>query len=483
LSSASTTYDLKKIVMLQLPTGYLLLGTKPAVSAPPWLRNGGYATSANFKELGGSSSAMQDLRRQMRLISPTIQSQMDNKSISNTIVVQALEREVKARRVVAIFCPSTTQSAQGITVQSLDNMVKAAGKDNSKQDIYDKLEAILPRVPEQAKKIGGDKAKQEMEELFSPAAIAVSVGLFALWAASHGVGVGFVIDAGLLAMAIWNSGKAALEAFEKIAQFFGLLTKDRMSDEDMEQAAFLLATGLVILGITAVKLILRKVVGRRGNVQEEGGGGGAQGGSFAKRTGDKTKPLPPKRTRMDQHKVPCFNVGKALRDRAGGDPKKLKKLMNEFDRQLRDQQDGLNSMTVGEYLDRRAEYERLSRDGVSDGKAQEAARKKLSGEIETNIKAKLQREGIGPKEAEAEAARRTKGVMGNLAALHNPDLVAGGEDKIKRVANAPVNSSIGSQWKDRVADVDASARKAAGDPAVGRDAKMDVKMEPCRSAK
>jgi hypothetical protein len=271
--------------MLKLRTGYLLLGTKPAVFTPQWLRNGGYATSSTFKELAGSSSAMQDLRRQMKLISATIQSQMDTKSTSNAVVVQSLEREVKARRVVAIFCPNATQSAQGITMQSLDMMVKAAGKDESKQDIYDKLQSILPRVPEQAKKIGGDKAKQEMEELFSPAAIAVSVGLFAIWAASHGVGVGFVIDAGLLAMAIWNSGKAALEAFEKIAQFFGLLAKDKMSDEDMEQAAFLLATGLVILGITAVKLILRKVVGRRGNVQDgDGGGGGGQGGSFVKRT-------------------------------------------------------------------------------------------------------------------------------------------------------------------------------------------------------
>jgi hypothetical protein len=157
--------------------------------------------------------------------------------------------------------------------------------------------------------------------------------------------------------------------------------------------------------------------------------------------------------------------------------------MKEFDRQLRDQQDGLNSMTVGEYLDRRAEYERLSRDGVSDGMAQKDARDKLASKISTNIEKKLQIEGMSPIEAEAEAARRTKGVMRNLAALHNPDLVAGGEDKIKRVANAPINSSIGSQWKDRVADVDASARKAAGDPAVGRDAKMDVKMEPCRSVK
>jgi len=57
-------------------------------------------------------------------------------------------------------------------------------------------------------------------------------------------------------------------------------------------------------------------------------------------------------------------------------------------------------------------------------------------------------------------------------------MIAGGSDKINRVGNKNVNSSLGSQWKDRVSEMDAAAQEAVAKH--GRDAKMNVELERCK---
>ncbi len=78
------------------------------------------------------------------------------------------------------------------------------------------------------------------------------------------------------------------------------------------------------------------------------------------------------------------------------------------------------------------------------------------------------------------AAQKAKEQLSQLAALHDPDLIAGGGDTISRVGNKNVNSSLGSQWaKDgRVDMMDAQAKKAAAE--LGSDAKMNVTLERCK---
>lgn len=88
----------------------------------------------------------------------------------------------------------------------------------------------------------------------------------------------------------------------------------------------------------------------------------------------------------------------------------------EFARQLADQQKGTNELTVQEYLDNRQKY-------IEQGRA-----------IESN------------------AAQQ--------AALHNPDQVASGHaSNVGGVGDKGVNSSIGSQWRYRIDDVDAQIQK------------------------
>lgn len=200
--------------------------------------------------------------------------------------------------------------------------------------------------------------------------------------------------------------------------------------------------------------------------------------------------LPGAPTRRARQTDPgCFDAVGYSRRAAPGDVARQQDIQREYARQLQDQADGLNDLSVGEYLDARDAYRTLGRSGVSDGVAQENARQELLGRITPSIQESLENSGMSAFEAIEEAERRASEVMSNLAALHDPDMVAGGADRITRVGNAGVNSSIGGSWGDatkpnsRIARIDAAALEAANDPAIGRDARMNTKLEPCRGSK
>ncbi|SFJ14553.1 polymorphic toxin type 15 domain-containing protein [Jannaschia pohangensis] len=189
--------------------------------------------------------------------------------------------------------------------------------------------------------------------------------------------------------------------------------------------------------------------------------------------------------RMDVVEPRCFDAVGYAQDRAPNDPARQREIMSEYARQLRDQQAGLNDLTVGEYLDARQAYNTLGRSGISNGAAQEAAREALSGQISESIENSLIRGGMDPLAAEAEAIRRAGDVMSNLAALHDPDMIAGGLDRIRRVGDAGVNSSIGGGWgnhespNSRIAQLDRAAREAAANPDIGRNGRMNTRLQPC----
>lgn len=183
---------------------------------------------------------------------------------------------------------------------------------------------------------------------------------------------------------------------------------------------------------------------------------------------------PGKPPRMDPHKPKCFKPGDDLKKGWKGDPNKLEK---EFYEQLKAQEKGINDLTVGEYLENRTKFEEIGR---GNGAAQDAARKKLSLQMQDSIEAGLLKNKIAPPDAERMAAERTKEIMNSLAALHDPDMIAGGHDKIGGMGDKKVNSSIGSQWskEGRVTEMDAAAKKALAEQ--GPDAKMNVTLERCK---
>ncbi|WP_249384146.1 polymorphic toxin type 15 domain-containing protein, partial [Chitinivorax sp. B] len=142
-------------------------------------------------------------------------------------------------------------------------------------------------------------------------------------------------------------------------------------------------------------------------------------------------PVGPPRT--PEVKVPCFKADRMPRHK-----------LNEFDRQLKGQQDGLNDLTVDEFLKGRELYEQFGR--TADPQVAERARLAYQAKLENEELGKHLRNGLSPREARQLARQVATNKMKALAALHNPDMYTGGKDKIADFGDAKVNKSIGAQW-------------------------------------
>ncbi|PVE97312.1 hypothetical protein DC434_04755 [Microbacterium sp. TPD7012] len=118
----------------------------------------------------------------------------------------------------------------------------------------------------------------------------------------------------------------------------------------------------------------------------------------------------------------------------------------EYNSQYNEQMDTLQNMSAADWLRNRIEY--LDNGRTSDSlRAQQAAR-----DAALNDKYdELRDEGLSVEQAQQAAAEWLKG----QAALHRLDGIAGGDvTDISRVGDTRINSSLGSQWRTRVGDID-----------------------------
>ncbi|MBN3575913.1 polymorphic toxin type 15 domain-containing protein, partial [Vibrio neptunius] len=153
-----------------------------------------------------------------------------------------------------------------------------------------------------------------------------------------------------------------------------------------------------------------------------------------------------------------------------------RELESHFARQLKHQEAGLNDLTVGEYIENRNRYEKMRR--AKTGMAQESFRIDFSEDLKTSLY-KSYKLNMTNREAKRSASKRTLEIMDNLASLHDPDMIAGGKDKVNRMGNKRVNASIGAQWrhKSRLTQMDEQAQRAL--ETLGPEAKMNVSLKRC----
>jgi len=162
---------------------------------------------------------------------------------------------------------------------------------------------------------------------------------------------------------------------------------------------------------------------------------------------------------MPLHKVECFKADKMPASKIG-----------EFERQLKGQEDGLNRLTVDEFLENIA----------NPMKRRRAAAKQARNTLQTNLQRRFNEEFLqtmGAKAAKAESIKKAKETMSNLAGLHNPDLSAGGKDIIADFGDRQVNSSIGPQWRPKVASLK-NAAEAVPMPLRGQTY-LNVNLHKC----
>ncbi len=170
---------------------------------------------------------------------------------------------------------------------------------------------------------------------------------------------------------------------------------------------------------------------------------------------------------MPAAKVPCFTTK--------GLPAKH---VGEFDRQLLGQERGINTVTVKEYLRGRAAFAKGT--STRDPSVARKARADHQLGLLDSKTEELVRQGWSPAEAVEEAKKIASDQMKTLAALHNPDMVAGGKDVIDCFGNCNVNKRIGAQWNrhDRLAELDKAAKRVGAD--MRANTRMNAKLERCK---
>nr|WP_306310577.1 polymorphic toxin type 15 domain-containing protein [Xenorhabdus aichiensis] len=179
-------------------------------------------------------------------------------------------------------------------------------------------------------------------------------------------------------------------------------------------------------------------------------------------------------------KVPCFNPYNSKRYKRLKTEKERQAFLKEYSAQLRRQQDAINNMSPEEFKIARDAYKKNKRNSLA-GKAQEDFRDSAKGEIKINIFNSQIKKGTSVKEAKIISQNKADEIFDGLAALHEPDMVAGGYGQYapKKMGDTGINSAIGGSWRGkRIKSLDNAAKEAI-DSGLG-DAKMNVQLELCR---
>ncbi|MGU2293286.1 polymorphic toxin type 15 domain-containing protein, partial [Pseudomonas aeruginosa] len=196
--------------------------------------------------------------------------------------------------------------------------------------------------------------------------------------------------------------------------------------------------------------------------------------------------------KLPKKKPECFDPRQSEAYKKMNEAEK-KKYLKEYARQLKRQEDAINSMSAKEFADARAMFEKTKKANGKSGrnpladKAQEEYRKKREKDIERSIFESTRRKnpGMAPDVADAAAKSRSKEIMEELVALHEPDMVAGGwqSPRPTGLGDKGVNSAIGGSWrhKGRVPLLEDAAKDAV---ARGNGADMmNVELTICPPGK
>ncbi len=166
----------------------------------------------------------------------------------------------------------------------------------------------------------------------------------------------------------------------------------------------------------------------------------------------------------DTKAEPCKNCGeiKCFEKPEGADPE-------EFKKQLKEQQDGINRMKPDDLLNNMDKFAQNGRP-AGDSSARGAVRKKWLDDRRRTL------EALGSSAAEAD--KQARGEMKTLDALHAPDLAAGGDGTFadRGLGDRTSNRSIGPQWdKERLGQLKEHSEKAKKQ---GKKNNVELKMCP-----
>ena len=236
------------------------------------------------------------------------------------------------------------------------------------------------------------------------------VGILLLWVASIPAAFMAVVGAGIAGTNVYAGAKLLTTSLEK--------KKNATSMHEFKKAAKLFAKSIAKIGVNVLMLIVSLV--QTGKAVYKG----------------KTISIneKPNAKRIEKQVEIKFKI-------------KEKFDATEYRRQLKNQEDGLNKLTIQEYLDNIKEYKSNGR-GTDAAKLQKKVREKA---FEDKVDELLE---LNPEKSIEEIELEASQWLKTQAALHNPDMSAGGSPlDVTRVGDARINSSIGSQWRNGNAEL------------------------------
>ncbi|MBC3346496.1 hemagglutinin repeat-containing protein [Pseudomonas sp. SWRI196] len=184
--------------------------------------------------------------------------------------------------------------------------------------------------------------------------------------------------------------------------------------------------------------------------------------------------------RLDELKLDGFNPYDNPRYKEMS-PDQQRIFLKEYNKQLQAQQDAINSMTADEFKIARDAYIQQGRNPAADS-MQRSLGREFEREVSESIRQGLINKGVDRSTATQLAKDRAKEIKSSLAALHEPDMVAGGwtTPAPVRMGDTNVNSSIGASWSSRLSSVDQAVDSAISTGA--GSAKLNVRLELLRGA-
>jgi hypothetical protein len=183
-------------------------------------------------------------------------------------------------------------------------------------------------------------------------------------------------------------------------------------------------------------------------------------------------------------KVTCFKPGDGLekgfkKRYPKGTTNEGRTLEEEFNRQLKNQEDGINKMSPDDLIEGIDNYK-----GMRDPKKSKEIREAYKDKIKEIREDELKNSGFSRTKIKKLSEEYAENAAKQVAALHNPDGIAGGKDAFKvenldkHIGDKGVNSSLGSQWakEDRTKALRAQAVEAKANG----DKKMNTKLKRCK---
>lgn len=104
--------------------------------------------------------------------------------------------------------------------------------------------------------------REDVEALVSPENLAITAAVLGAWAASHAVGVGEVVDIGLLALGLMTLGAMALDVGKHIGAYLRVAIGAK-SPKDLDDAAAHLAEAISMLGVTLFTTLIMKQAAKK----------------------------------------------------------------------------------------------------------------------------------------------------------------------------------------------------------------------------